>query len=149
MSLAATALFNVRLAAWPQDAAAIAQVRRHVFIEEQGVPEAMEWEEQDGRCDWFLAESADGDAVGVARLTPEGRVGRMAVVPPWRGRGVGSALLDAVLAKAGERAYGWVSLHAQSHALAFYARAGFREEGPEFMEAGIPHRKMVLDLRKS
>ena len=144
MPMAANPSFKVRWAVWPQDAPAIVQVRRRVFIEEQGVPESMEWEEQDARCDWFLAESADGDAIGVARLTPDSRIGRMAVLPRWRRQGVGSALLDAALAKAGERAYGQVSLHAQTHALGFYGRAGFREEGPEFMEAGISHRKMVL-----
>lgn len=146
MPMAENAPFRVREAVWPRDAAAIAQVRRRVFIEEQGVPEAMEWEALDARCDWFLVEGADGAAIGVARLTPDGRIGRMAVVPPWRRQGVGSALLAAALAKARERALGQVSLHAQTHALAFYARAGFHAVGPGFMEAGIPHHQMVLAL---
>lgn len=136
-----------RAGRWPADEAAIASVRRTVFIDEQGVPEAMEWVALDAECDWFLAE-AEGAAVAVARLTPDGRIGRMAVLAPWRGLGIGSALLALALRRVAERGLEQVELHAQSHALGFYGRFGFTAEGPEFDEAGIPHRHMILNITK-
>ena len=128
---------------WSRDASGIARIRRTVFIQEQGVPESLEWEERDSACDWFVARQED-EIVGVARLTPEGRIGRMAVLPAWRGRGVGSALLGAALTRARVRDLGGVVLSAQVQAMPFYARFGFVVEGPEYLDAGIPHRTMRL-----
>jgi predicted GNAT family N-acyltransferase len=139
--------YQVRAARWPEDEAALAAVRREVFITEQGVPEAMEWEERDGDCQWFMAQSGH-QVLGIARLTPEGRIGRMAVRQAFRGRGVGSALLGAALAAARTRGWKVVRLSAQTHALPFYARHGFRAEGPEYLDAGIPHRTMTLNLKE-
>lgn len=150
--------FHVEPASWPRDEAAIARLRRAVFILEQGVPEALEWEDRDPSCDWFAARDGAGELIGIARLVPgalaglpaaEGVIGRMAVLPAWRRRGVGSALLGACLARAKARGLVRLTLHAQTHALALYAREGFRPGGPEFDEAGIPHRKMVLNLEGS
>lgn len=139
---------KISLAPWSEDASAIAALRRSVFIEEQHVPEAMEWEAVDPACDWFVARH-DGGMVAVARLTPQGRIGRMAVLAAWRGRGIGSALLDLVLARAVQRGLAGVELHAQEHATGFYARFGFVAEGPVFDEAAIPHRRMVLNFREA
>ena len=138
--------FTVSEADWPRDEAGIARVRRRVFIEEQAVPEAMEWEARDAQCDWFIAQDAAGAIVGIARLTPDERIGRMAALPAWRRRGVGAALLRAALAKARQRGLRRVGLHAQVQAMPFYARFGFQARGPVFDEAGIPHREMILDL---
>lgn len=138
--------FSVSAADWCGDEAGIAQVRRRVFIEEQAVPQAMEWELRDADCDWFVARDDSGAIVGIARLTPDARIGRMAVLPTWRRRGVGSALLQAALVRARQKGLARVELHAQVHALGFYARLGFAAQGPEFDEAGIAHREMFLDL---
>lgn len=146
MMLADRRNYLVRGADWRKDEPGIAGVRRRVFIEEQGVPEAMEWEAWDADCIWFLAEAGD-DVIGIVRLTPDGRLGRMAVLPPWRRLGVGAALLNVTLEAA--RSAGWpdVALHAQLDAMPFYRRAGFVEHGGTFMEAGIPHQTMRLRLR--
>ncbi len=141
-----TPAFLVRRARWKEDAAAIARVRRAVFIDEQRVPEDLEWEARDGDCAWFVAASGEGGIVGIGRLTPEGRVGRMAVLPPWRGRGVGTALLHAVLQEARARGQFEVRLSAQCRALRFYERHGFVAVGNEYLDAGIPHRDMALTL---
>jgi predicted GNAT family N-acyltransferase len=68
----------------------------------------------------------------------------MAVVSEWRGRGVGGAILQSLLDAARARGYADLKLHAQTHAIGFYARHGFAVAGEEFMEAGIPHREMLL-----
>jgi predicted GNAT family N-acyltransferase len=119
-------------------------VREAVFVREQGVPAELEWDDQDAGAWHWLAEAADGSPIGTARLLPTGQVGRMAVLPAWRRRGVGTALLQTVLRDATARGVGGLWLNAQCSAAGFYERAGFRAEGPVFTEAGIAHRSMRL-----
>jgi muramoyltetrapeptide carboxypeptidase len=139
--------FAVRLAEWPADERVLRALRHQVFVVEQHVPESVEWDGLDAECRHALAEDADGRAIGCGRLLPDGHIGRMAVVPAWRGQGVGVALLDALVALAGEVGHRRVALNAQTHAMAFYARCGFAPCGAEYEEAGIPHRAMVRILR--
>jgi predicted GNAT family N-acyltransferase len=138
--------FSVALADYARDLDALRAVRETVFVQEQRVPLELEWDELDPRCVHVLARDAAGRPVGTGRLTPERRIGRMAVLREWRGRGVGDALLLALLQAARDRGWHAVSLHAQAPALDFYLRHGFRPRGPRFLEAGIEHQDMVLDL---
>ncbi|PPJ42596.1 MULTISPECIES: GNAT family N-acetyltransferase [unclassified Pseudoxanthomonas] len=118
------------------------RVREAVFIEEQGVPRDLEQDALDPLCHHMIARDADGAPIGTARLTPDHRIGRMAVLSAWRGRGVGEALLRALLAEARQRQWPAVSLHAQVDAERFYARHGFLPEGDRFFEDGIEHQGM-------
>ena len=140
-----TPRFTVRPADWPRDAAAVRTVRQAVFVVEQKVPPELEWDGNDAQCMHVLAE-VDGVPVGTGRLLPDGHIGRMAVLRPWRGQGVGSAMLAMLLELAQARGHTQAILHSQSHALDFYMRAGFRVTGDEFIEAGIPHRRMLKTL---
>jgi predicted GNAT family N-acyltransferase len=117
-------------------------VRDVVFVQEQGVPVALELDELDPQCHHVLARDAEGRPIGTGRLTPERRIGRMAVLANWRGKGVGDALVLALVDKA--RALGWhdVALSAQVPAIGFYARHGFLPHGERFTEAGIDHQPM-------
>lgn len=140
---------STRHAAWQDDQAALSFVRRTVFIQEQQVPEELEWEEADASALHVLALDGDGHAIGTGRLLQArgmGHIGRMAVLREWRGQGVGAAILNALIAAARERGLAEVMLNAQTHALGFYARSGFVAEGDEFPDAGIPHRRMRLRL---
>jgi len=119
-------------------------VRERVFVQEQGVPVALELDDLDPRSRQVLARDRSGCAIGTARLTPEGRIGRMAVLRDWRGSGVGSALLHALLRIAREEGRDGVALNAQVEAIPFYARHGFVAHGERFMEAGIEHQAMRL-----
>lgn len=123
------------------------KVRETVFVREQGVPASLEWDGSDPACHHVIARDAAGAPIGAGRLTPDRRIGRMAVLREWRRRGVGDALLAALLEQA--RALGWadVSLHAQITAEDFYLRHGFVPEGGRFMEAGIEHQAMRRALR--
>ncbi len=136
---------SVRVADWNVDRDALRAVREQVFVREQSVPVELEWDEFDALCQHVVAEAA-GQAIGTGRLLPDGHVGRMAVLASWRGRGVGSALLDVLLRLARERGIPRVMLNAQSRVVAFYRRHGFVAEGEEFIEAGIPHRSMWRDV---
>jgi predicted GNAT family N-acyltransferase len=138
--------FRIEPARWPDDRPALRQVRESVFVAEQGVPLELEWDEQDAAALHLLARDANGRPIGTCRLLPDGHIGRMAVLRAWRGRGVGSALLAAVVGQARQRGLRRVRLNAQCTALDFYRRHGFVAEGPEFDEAGIPHRHMQLEL---
>lgn len=138
--------FTVRVFAW-SDALALARpIRGTVFVEEQRVPLELEWDEWDALAEHALAFDARGRAIGTARLLPDGRIGRMAVLKEERSRGVGAALLRALLQSARERALPRAVLHAQTHAVGFYRKFGFSERGEVFLEAGIPHVEMQLEL---
>ena len=121
-------------------------IRLRVFVREQGVPQEIELDRDDRRGSHFLA-TLRGRAVGTARLvTRNGRakIGRMAVLKSYRGNGVGKALLQKAIESARKKKVRMIYLHAQVPVIGFYEKMGFHCVGRLFMEAGIPHRKMVL-----
>lgn len=137
---------RVDLVEWHSAEADIRAIREMVFIHEQGVPVELEWDGLDSSCAHVLAWNDHGEAIGTARMQPSGTIGRMAVLKDWRGRGVGRALLQTLLDLAVRQGLPRVTLSAQTHALGFYERAGFRVTGEPFMDAGIPHRHMEKGL---
>ena len=139
--------FSVAITTWAADAPALQFVRRTVFIDEQRVPENLEWDAQDTQCVHALARDGTGAPVGCARLLPDGHIGRVAVLAQWRGRGIGDALLGCLIDEARRRGHARVLLNAQTQAMPFYARHGFTAAGAPFEEAGIPHQAMGLTLR--
>ena len=138
--------FIVRPVPWNAAREQLHAVRRAVFIEEQHVPEELEWDEADERAHHVLALADDGTPIGTGRLKLDCHIGRMAVLKDWRKRNVGSAILELLLTLANNEGCPRVKLHAQTHAVGFYARYGFEVTGGEFEEAGIPHRLMELRL---
>jgi predicted GNAT family N-acyltransferase len=138
--------FTIRVTIWAEALPLARPVRERVFIDEQRVPQELEWDEWDEASEHAVALDVQGNPIGTARLLPDGRIGRMAVLKEWRGKGVGGALLEAMLGRARVRSMPSALLHAQTHAAGFYRRFGFSERGEEFLEAGIPHVEMGLDL---
>lgn len=132
-----------------RDIATCRALRRIVFIEEQGVSEADELDDKDDEAIHLLA-TLNGKPVGAARLlTTEGtgKIGRVCVLAEARGTGLGAALMRAAVERFRQvPGVTKVKLGAQTHALGFYERLGFTAYGPEFDDAGIPHREMVLAL---
>jgi len=120
-------------------------IRRVVFIDEQQVPQEEEWDGLDSACLHFLA-TLQGEPVGTARLLPDGHIGRVAVLSRARGKGIGYQLMQAAIHAARDAGHTQAVLSAQLHALAFYERLGFVAHGDVFMDAGIPHREMMLAL---
>jgi len=139
--------FTILITDWAREEARLSCIRRAVFIDEQGVPEDLEWDADDAGAAHLLALDAAGHAIGCARLLPDGHIGRMAVLPARRGRGIGRALLAAAVEAARLHGHTVLRLSAQTHAADFYARAGFVAIGAEYEEAGIPHVAMRMDLR--
>ncbi len=135
--------YSIRLAHWPQDREALRLVREKVFVEEQHVPMELEWDGLDSECLHLIAEDADGNPIGTGRLLPDGHIGRMAVLKEWRGRRVGTNLLQGLMEEGRKRNFSTLMLAAQLQAISFYEKAGFCAEGGIFDDAGIPHRNMV------
>ncbi len=138
--------FTVRLVDWAEAADGLRAVRRAVFIDEQSIPEDMEWDEFDEVCRHAIAEDAGGNAVGCGRLLGDGHIGRLAVLASWRGRGVGAELLCHLVDLARTRGHARAILNSQTQAVPFYTRHGFIVQGDEYLEAGIPHRTMTRTL---
>lgn len=131
------------------DIAACRALRRVVFIDEQGVPEADELDDKDGEAIHLLATDA-GRPVGTARLLlmgKTGKIGRVCVLKEMRGTGLGAALIRAAVDRLRQiDGIATVKLGAQVHALGFYEKLGFTAFGPVYDDAGIPHRDMALTL---
>jgi predicted GNAT family N-acyltransferase len=128
----------------PTDLDNVFAIRRQVFVLEQNCPPELEWEFEDESIH-FLA-TVDDLPAGAARWrkTDKGyKLERFAVLPEFRGLGVGQALVRSVLADLPADAT-YVYLHAQIQAIGLYQKLGFEITGPEFEEAGIRHFKMVL-----
>ncbi|MEV8019533.1 GNAT family N-acetyltransferase [Streptomyces sp. NPDC086554] len=147
--------FVCRVAVDPGDLEACFAVRKEVFVVEQQVPEDLEYDAYDAGAAHVIAVRADGLPLGTGRLltgaaaaaknggdTQVGALGRLAVTKAARGLGVGAALVRAIEDAARARGLTAVDLHAQTHALGFYERLGYAVYGPEFPDAGIPHRAM-------
>jgi predicted GNAT family N-acyltransferase len=141
-SIAISEAFSVRDADWATDGLKLRHVRRTVFIVEQNVPEELEWDDADAVCLHAIAEDGAGNPIATGRLLVGGHIGRIAVLAAWRGRGVGAAIFEYLIAAATRLGYRELLLNAQTHAIGFYARYGFAPCGPEFIEAGIAHRPM-------
>lgn len=138
--------YTISIVNWQDETSALRFIRTIVFIQEQKVPEDLEWDAFDLINLHVLALSADGQPIGTARLLPDGYIGRMAVVKEWRCKGVGSAMLVRILKELVNRGMQSAILNAQISAINFYKKFGFEVTGEEFMEAGIRHVKMTLQL---
>ncbi len=125
---------------------AIRTVREAVFIQEQHVPVELEWDGEDRQACHAVAMDESGTVIGTGRMLADGHIGRMAVLKTHRHQGAGRAMLGALLEEARRRRLSMVFLYAQISAVDFYRRFGFVAEGEVFMDAGIPHRHMRLEL---
>lgn len=124
-------------------------LRRAVFIEEQGIAEADEWDDLDGQAIHLLAWE-EGEPVGTARILQSrttGKIGRVCVLDRARGTGLGTKLIraavDVLRARPGVT---HAKLGAQVHAIGFYEKLGFKVAGEVYDDAGIPHRDMIREL---
>lgn len=140
------AMADVAVGSWASLQAEATPLRHSVFVQEQGVPEHEEWDAADAQCLHAVARNGLGQAVATGRLLPAeqgvARLGRMAVLKPLRGVGVGALVLRALEDAARARGDTAVLLSAQRHAQGFYASAGYAPEGDPFDEVGIPHLHM-------
>tara|TARA_R110000782_G_scaffold33826_2_gene81306 strand:- start:388 stop:810 length:423 start_codon:yes stop_codon:yes gene_type:complete len=137
--------FEVLQVSWFDMESHLRSIRTQVFIEEQSVPVELEWEEADIDCIHLLVKQ-DNNYIATSRLLDTGQIGRMAVLKPYRHRGIGDAMLKKLLIIAYSMGMDAVFLNAQLDAMDFYKKNGFIEQGDIFDDADIPHIKMHRQL---
>ncbi len=128
-------------AKWQQERGALKQIRQQVFINEQGVPANLEWDGLDDTAEHFIAY-INSEAVGCARLIEHKKIGRMAVLKPFRNRDIGRKILDHIKRFASQKRYTLLQLSAQCHAYAFYRQCGFSACSQPYSDANIAHIDM-------
>lgn len=140
-------LTNVKITqvSWRKAENYLREVRQVVFVEEQAVAPDFEWDELDASAIHLLA-LFDNQPVACLRIIDYHKIGRMAVLKEWRGLGLGNALLLEAIKIC--KAHGSKSMHlsAQTHAIKFYRKAGFKVTSVEYCDVHIPHVDMQLDL---
>jgi predicted GNAT family N-acyltransferase len=132
-------------ASWQAERPVLERIRREVFVREQGIAESDEWDGEDATSVHVLA-TLNREPVGTGRLNDAGKIGRIAVLPGLRGRGIGTMILRRLLDEARRLGIREPHLHAQVQAVPFYEKLGFQRQGGVFDEAGIPHVRMSLHL---
>jgi YbgC/YbaW family acyl-CoA thioester hydrolase len=144
------AVTALQLGTWEELKALAAPLRTEVFVDEQGVDQALEWDAQDAQCLHAVLCNRLGAPVATGRLLPAvngvAKIGRMAVKRVLRGQRLGDQVLSALMDAARQRGDTEILLHAQCSAEKFYLRQGFRRQGDVFMEADMPHIEMVCKL---
>jgi predicted GNAT family N-acyltransferase len=127
------------------------EIRKAVFVEEQGVPLQDEFDEFDtlnGQCEHILAYYKE-QPVGVGRLRIVdgfGKLERICILPSYRKVGLGKVIIQALEKLAKERGVSKAKLHGQTHAEGFYQKFGYKTSSAVFMEDGIPHILMIKEL---
>ena len=133
------------IADWNKHKEEITSVRFEVFVIGQNVPVELEVEDADKRYTHILA--MDGKkAVGTARLTLDGHIGRVAVLNDYRNYGIGKELMLQLEEAASEVGFDEIKLSSQCHVIPFYEKLGYKAYGEIFIDAGIEHRHMKKSL---
>lgn len=130
---------------WERARQLASPIRFQVFVREQRVPAEIELDDMDAPSLHAIAFENE-KAIGTGRLLPDGHIGRMAILQEWRRRGIGAAILRALIDAAERRGDREIALSAQLHAVEFYRTHGFEPVGDVYEEAGIPHQAMVRAL---
>lgn len=142
-------LANIQITkvAWKEAHSHLRSIRTPVFIEEQHVEPDFEWDELDEAAVHLLA-LIDNQAIGCLRIIDYKKIGRMAVLKPWRGLGIGSALLTQAIEICRQHSSQSIFLSAQTHAIVFYIKAGFKAISQEYTDVNIAHVDMQLILNE-
>ncbi|MHA3893372.1 GNAT family N-acetyltransferase [Acinetobacter sp. GXMZU3951] len=136
---------QIRMGTWAEMQRDAKPIRTQVFIQEQQIAEADEWDAQDAVSQHFVVYDNE-QAIATARLLPNHSVGRVAVVAPQRGQGIGQLLMLEIIQQALKQQRPLLQLSSQVHAIAFYQNLGFYVCGQEYLDCGIPHIDMQLSL---
>jgi predicted GNAT family N-acyltransferase len=137
---------RVEIRSWEEAQKAAQPIRYAIFLAEKNA-QGIELDEVDPQCAHALAYDEGGESVvGTGRLLPDGQIGRLAVLPDWRRRGVGAAIIEALIEEARRRGYAEVTLSAPLQAAEFYRGLGFVAAGRIVKEGGLLQQKMRKTL---
>jgi YbgC/YbaW family acyl-CoA thioester hydrolase len=147
---AGESVVDLKTGTWDELKDGAAALRTEVFVEEQEIPQELEWDEHDAKAMHALVLNKLGQPVATGRLLqPQpklAQIGRMAVSKALRGGNLGRMVIEALVDAARQRGDHQVILHAQCSAEGFYRRLGFKAHGEVFQDAGIDHIEMTMKL---
>jgi hypothetical protein len=138
--------FVIQSGPWSQLQHDAKLIRSMVFIEEQHISEADEWDEQDAISLHFVVYAQD-QPIATARLLENNSIGRVAVLQQYRGEGIGKLLMQQIIQVAKQQNRVFLQLSAQVYATRFYENLGFQVQGEEYLDCEIPHIDMGLSLK--
>jgi len=140
---------NYKLVATSSELEGAFEVRRQVFVDEQGIPESLVFDDYDRQALHMVVQDG-GTVIGTARVlflsANQAKIERMALLEPFRGKGIGKKVISFLDEELRNRQIQRVVLHAQYGAVPFYKSCGFTQLGSPFWEAGIRHIKMQKQL---
>jgi predicted GNAT family N-acyltransferase len=136
---------NLNIVSWQQAEVSLRQIREQVFMQEQSVPAELEWDGLDAEAKHLLLNIGQ-QPVACARLLPTQHLGRMAVLPEWRGKGLGRRLMQYAIDYAQHHAWHAIHISAQIQVQGFYQRFGFAVTSEPYLDAGIWHCDMRLQI---
>lgn len=138
--------YRIEPADYKADFKDLRAVRDSVFIIEQHIPADLEQDDKDPHSHHVIARDNHHDPVGTGRLTPEGHIGRIAVLHQWRNQDVGQSLLRALIERAQKQGLTQVTLDTPTSASGFFQKFGFVGEGKVFSVAGNEFQRMSMTL---
>ena len=138
-------MYQVKHGRWDQLQQDAKLIRTQVFICEQGITEADEWDDQDVISQHFVIYDQD-QPIATARLLQNHSVGRVAVVKAYRGQGLGQMIMLEIISYAQKQRLSVLTLSSQVHAISFYEKLGFTVQGNPYDECGISHIEMMMNL---
>ncbi len=138
-------MYQVKHGRWDQLQQDAKLIRTQVFICEQGITEADEWDDQDVISQHFVIYDQD-QPIATARLLQNHSVGRVAVVKAYRGQGLGQMIMLEIISYAQKQRRSVLTLSSQVHAISFYEKLGFTVQGNSYDECGISHIEMTMNL---
>lgn len=138
--------YTLTVGRWADLCEQLYAVRRPVFIDELGVAPELEQDARDAGAQHLLIRDRDGRPLAGGRLSAAGQIGRVAVLPEWRGRGLGRVVMTELIRLAQRQRHDRLRVDARRETSGFFRRLGFRSCGAEFLEAGVARRPMRLAL---
>ena len=138
--------FTVKNVDWGKEKHRLSRLREKVFVCEWRIPKECEFDQQDTQSFHVLIVDENNAEVATGRLTPGGEIGRIAVVPKFRGKEVYRALFNALLEIAKQHGLDDVSVQCELEGVEYYQQQGFRPVGTVYMDAGIPRQKMACTI---
>lgn len=138
-------MYKIITGGWEQLEKDAKLIREQVFIQEQGIAPEDEWDDLDAMVLHFIVYDRE-QPIATARLLPQHSVGRVAVLIPYRKQGIGKILMEHIIEYARQQNLPYLKLSAQTYVTAFYEALGFVVQGEEYLDCGIPHIDMTLEL---
>jgi predicted GNAT family N-acyltransferase len=138
--------FRVENVDWENEKNRLRKLRERVFVYEWRIPKEYEFDQYDGESDHVLVLDKNDLEVATGRLTPQGEIGRIAVIPEFRGPEIYQTLFHALLHIAKMKDLKDVSVQCDLDGVQYYEKQGFKAIGAVYMDAGIPRQRMACTL---